>query len=282
MKKLLFIALGAMFCLGSAAQSEFNDFVEVTDTVLGDVISEVPVDQNSLFSMAQNVMPISLDAGPLKEQVYPLGKGIFKKHLIEQAIELCPNITKSKPSQADKILVGDAGEIDDTGISLDFGYSLIFVPGHEKNGKLHLNNKGFAYSLGAILSFTKSDRYGTLCDFMAKIGVETCHNRKMGIGLDLLAGYGKSAGDFFIYQNTLLEGEPTSICPYAEWGAKYGAQVWIKTGVLGKALSNTDVLLFARLIKAPEPSDIKTFSLYTYNLWRVENWSFGVILRYRI
>ena len=282
MKKLFFIALSAMFCLGSAAQNEIDDFVEVPDTISGDMTNEVPVDQNSMFTMAQGISPIPLDAGPLKEQLHPLGKGIFKHHLIEQAIELCPNITKSKPSQADKLLVGDAGEIDDTGISLDFGYSVIFTPGHEENGKLKLNKMGVAYSLGVNFSFTKSDRYGTLCDFMAKIGVETCHNRKMGIGLDLLAGYGKSAGDFFIYQNTLLEGEPTSICPYAEWGAKYGAQVWIKTGVLGKALSNTDVLLFARLIKAPEPSDIKTFSLYTYNLWRVENWSFGVILRYRI
>ncbi len=173
-------------------------------------------------------------------------------------------------------------DIDDTGLGLNFGYSLIFTPGHEENGQLRTNKFGFAYSLGMLASFTTSDRYGTTCDFMGKIGVETCHHRKMGIGFDFLLGYGKSPGNFFTFNNIVDDNEPLGVNPYTEWGLKYGGQLWLKTGLLGGSSSHTDVLLFARLIKAPEPSDIQEFSLNSYNLWKAESWGFGVILRYRM
>lgn len=284
MKKILFVALGAMFCLGSAAQ-DVDEFVEVTDSVISsEGTSEVPIAQNSMFNMVQGYAPIGVDAGPLKEQIYPLGKGLFKKHHIEQALELCPNITKSKVSKSELLSGQNIEDIDDTGLGLNFGYSLLFIPGYEENGKLHLNNAGFAYSIGCLFSFTSSDRYGTLCDFMAKVGFETFHNRKMGIGFDLLYGYGKSSGDVFFYNNIIEDPAPASSVPYTEWGRKYGGQVWLKTGLLGNSalLSNTDVLLFARLIKAPDPEVMPKVSAVSYNLWREENWSFGVILRYRM
>lgn len=281
MKKILFIALSAMFCLGAAAQND--EFVEVTDTITSDGTSSIPIDQNSLLSMAQGFAPIALNAGPVKEQIYPLGRGLFKKHLIEQSIELCPSINKSKVSQSELLSGENLEDISDTGYGLNCGYSLIFSPGHEENGQLHLNKVGFAYSIGIIASFSVSDRYGTTCDFMGKIGVETCHNRKMGMGIDFLAGYGKSSGDVFFYQNIVEDTSPTKITPYTAWGKKFGGQLWIKTGLSGNIMSNTDVLLFARFIKAVDPHLMTSdYSLFHHNLWREENWSFGVILRYRM
>ena len=279
-KRLFFVALSAMFCLGSAAQND--EFTEVPDTV-----SEVAIDEsissNSMFNMVQGFTSIGRGAGPAKELIYPLGKGLFKKHHIEQAIEVYPNITKSKVSQSELLSGESLEDISDTGYGLNFGYSLIFIPGREKQGNLHLNKAGFAYSVGVIASFSVSDRYGALCEFMAKAGVETCHNRKMGVGFDFLAGYGKSSGDVFFYTNIVEDTGPSKITPYTAWGKRFGGQIWIKTGLLGNAISNTDVLLFARLIKAVNPQIMSNdYSLLHHNLWRQENWSFGIILRYRM
>ncbi len=287
MKKLLFIALSAMFCLSVNAQDimdEVDDFVEVTDS---DVVDAVPRGdasqyiQPNMLSMVQEFTP-AMDNKPLEEQLYPLGKGLFGKHLVEQAIELCPSVTKNKISQSDMQVGKIPEDIDDTGLGLNFGYSLIFVPGHEENGQLRLNKFGFAYSLGFVTSFTISDRYGTTCDFLGKIGLETCHTRKMGIGLDFLLGYGKSPGNFFTFNDIVEDKEPTGVKPYTEWGLKYGGQLWLKTGLMGGASSHTDVLLFARLIMAPNPNDIQEYSKYSYNLWKKESWGFGVIRRYRM
>ena len=223
MKKTFFIALSAMFCLGVAAQN--NNFVEVTDTITSDVTSDIPIAQSSMLGMVQGFAPLSQSAGPIKEQLYPLGKGLFKKHLIEQSIELCPSITKSKVSQSELLSGKTLEDISDTGYNLNCGYSLIFIPGHEENGKLRLNKAGFAYSLGLVASFSVSDRYGTTSDFMGKVGIEACHNRKMGMEIDFLAGYGKSSGDVFFYQDIVEDTSPTKITPYTAWGKKFGGQI---------------------------------------------------------
>lgn len=273
-----------MFCLCSAfAQDDY----EVTDTVANTVShesgNEIPLEPNSMLNMLQGLTTDITPEAP-KEQIYPLGKGLFKKHHLVQAIEICPNISKNKISQSDLISDQKPDEVNDTGYGLNFGYSLIFIPGHEKDGQLHLNKAGFAYSTGFVASFSSSDRYGSLCDLMAKIGLETCHNRKIGTGLDFLGGYGKSSGDIFIYKDIVSDSEPEAIIPYTRWIWKYGAQIWLKVGLLGNSslMSNTDVLLFVRLVKAPYPKDIVRASMFTFNLWKEENWSFGVILRYKM
>ena len=270
----------AIFSFNLAAQSESAQTEETA--VSSEMTSDIPFDQNSVFSLFRGFAPIGLDAGSIKEQTYPLGRGLFKKHHIEQALELCPNISKSKTSQSDLLPGQNVDEINDTGIGMNFGYSVIFNPGYEKDGQLHLNKAGFAYNVGFIASFSSSDRYGTICDLMAKVGFETCHNRKMGFGADFLIGYGKSAGDVFFYNNILENTEPSSVSPYTLWGKKIGGQIWIKTGLLGNALNSTDILIFARLIKAPDPGEFGKASLNTYNVWREEYWSFGVIIRYRM
>ena len=281
MKKILFIALCAMLCLCSAnAQQNVDVVADTAEVVDAAPQAGIPVEPNML-SMVENFAPLG-DNKPLAEQLYPLGKGLFKKHHIEQALEICPSITKSKVSQSEMLKNQNVDEVDDTGLGLNFGYSVIFIPGYEEAGQLRMNKFGFAYSVGFIASFTSSDRYGTLCDFMAKVGFETCHNRKMGIGFDFLYGYGKSSGDVFYYHNIVEDTAPLDSRPYTEWGYKYGGQLWAKTGLFGGASSHTDVLLFARLIKSPDPKIIPVVTSVTYNLWREENWSFGVILRYRM
>lgn len=117
---------------------------------------------------------------------------------------------------------------------------------------------------------------------MGKLGLETCHNRKMGIGFDFLLGYGKSPGNFFTFKDIVEDEEPAGVKPHTEWGIKYGGQLWLKTGLLGGISNHTDVLMFARLIMAPRPTDIPEFSKYSYDLWIEESWSFGVIVRYRM
>ncbi len=94
MKKLLFIALCAMFCLSVNAQNvldeidEVDDFIEVNDS---DVIDVAPAPQDAassqylqpnMLNMVQEFVP-TMDNKPLEEQLYPLGKGFFGRHLIE-------------------------------------------------------------------------------------------------------------------------------------------------------------------------------------------------------
>jgi len=165
---------------------------------------------------------------------------------------------------------------------LDAGYSIVLVPGHEENGKLRLNKPGFAFNLGMIASFSISDRYGTLVDLMAKAGVEIGHNRPLGAGFDFLIGYGKSPGDVFFYKNIVEDTSPSSVVPYTAWGTKIGGQLWIKPG-LGKNLKKTDVLLFVRFLKAFDPGImVQDYSAVHHNLWRSENWAWGVVLRRQI
>lgn len=283
MKRNYLIALCAMFCLCSAAQNE----VEAPDTVNIDeaVVSPQNETMGSMFDILQGYS--SFNAGNLterKDMVYPLGKrGLFKKHHIEQAIEICPTISTDKTSKAEVGSSVNPDDINNTGLGLNFGYSVSFIPCYEENGKLHMNSAGFAYSVGLIVSFTRSDRYGTTCDFLGKVGLETCRNRKLGIGGDFLCGYGKASGDVFWFEDIVTDEAPKSSTPYNKWTFKYGGQIWIKTGLLGNSFkSNTDILLFARLVLNKEPNDITQMSKIHFNLWRAETWSFGVILRYRM
>jgi len=113
-----------MFCLGSAAQNDVNK-PEVTDTVSCDAVaSDVPISQNSMFSMVQGFTHFGNNAPAVSEQTYPLGKGLFKQHHIEQALELCPHISNSKVSQSELLSGENIDEISDTGYGLNFGYSV--------------------------------------------------------------------------------------------------------------------------------------------------------------
>jgi len=227
MKSLLLIALCALFCVGSAAQNLTDSCSNIGD--------------NSLLSIAEGFAPLSSDAGLIGEQIYPLGKGIFKKHHLEVAIEICPAISRSKVPQSELLSGETVEDINDSSYGLDGGASIIFVPGYEESGKLHLNRVGLAYSAGLLVSFSSSDRYGTLCDIMGKIGLELGHNRKAGGGFDLLFGGGKGAGDVFFYKNIVEDASPSKVTPYTAWVKKIGGQLWIKTGLLN---SKTDVMVF--------------------------------------
>ena len=283
MKKFYLIALCAMFCLGSAAQNE----VEVSDSANVEETSPTMETTGSMFDMVSEYS--SFTAANLtqrKDMIYPLkrGGGLFKKHHIEQSIEICPTISTDKASQAELISNVNSDDVNNTGLGLNFGYSVSFIPCYEDSGKLHMNKPGFAYSLGLVTSITRSDRYGTTCDFLGKIGLETCRNRKLGIGGDFLCGYGKAGGDVFWFDDIATDTAPKSSAPYNAWTFKYGGQIWVKTGLLGNSFkSNTDILLFARLISNKNPHMVDgEMSKIHFNLWRTETWSFGVILRYRM
>ena len=285
MKKLLLIAFCAMSCLCSAnAQNE----VEASDSS-NIAEGQIPVTIDAAGSMFDMVSEYSsFTAGNLtkrKDMTYPLkrGGGLFKKHHIEQAVEICPTISTDKTAKAELISNVDPDDINNTGLGLNFGYSVSFIPCYEDGGKLHMNKPGFAYSLGLVTSITRSDRYGTTCDFLGKIGLETCRNRKLGIGGDFLCGYGKASGDVFWFEDIATDVAPKSSTPYNAWTFKYGGQIWVKTGLLGNSFkSNTDILLFARLVSNKNPDEMEKYSKVHFNLWRTETWSFGVILRYRM
>jgi hypothetical protein len=284
MKKVLFIALSAMFCLGSAAQNEVE--TSASTNVEEPSASMQMETTGSMFDMVQGYSSFTAaNLTKCKDMVYPLNrcKGLFKKHHIEQAIEIYPTISTDKISQAEAMSSISTDEINNTGIGLSFGYALGFIPCYEEADQLHMNKAGFAYSLGLIASFSRSDRYGTTCDFLGKIGLETCRNRRLGIGGDFLCGYGKASGDIFWFDDIVKDEAPKSSTPYNEWTVEYGGQVWVKTGLMNNSFtSNTDILLFARLIINKEPRDVTPFSKTHFNVWRKETWSFGVILRYRM
>lgn len=275
MKKIVFITFSVIVCLCSA-RAQGQDLVGNLGSISSDTGNFTIERLITMLQSSSNIEPVVSEP-----PTYPLGRGLFKKHHVEQAIEVSPSISRDKVNQSD-LLSGQNLEnfenTENTGFSIDFGYSVIFIPGYEEDSKLFLNKAGFAYSLGLIASFTRNDRYGTTCNVLLKAGIETCYNKKMGIGLDLMGGYGKSPGDIFWYKNIAEDTAPTLITPYTLWGWEYGGQLWLKTTTINKS----DIIIFARLIMSPDPGEIQKFSAISYNLWKEESWSFGIIIRYKL
>lgn len=321
MKKLLFIALCAMFCLGSAAQNENENENEVVESAaLSASAPAAPVkparkympeyrEQEQQATGAQLVEVNSLIA-QLKEltlngdsladaldkptDIYkPVrGKSKFaRRHHIYQTLDISPSVSVDKDPDLPEY-TSNGQEVDDdqvaspTGVGLNFGYSLIFVPGHEENGQLRLNRMGFAYNVGLLASFSRQDKYGTTCNFLLKSGIETGNGHMMGIGFDVLGGYGKSAGDTYlmVYEEN---DEDDLATPYTEWCWQYGAQLWMRSNLLHTAIRNVEMLIFARFIRSVNPdkyppSYIDQENKVSFeNYWKDESWSFGVTFRYK-
>jgi len=116
---------------------------------------------------------------------------------------------------------------------------------------------------------------------MLKLGIETGYGHNMGIGFDILLGTGKSAGDYVIYYND--DGEIESLSqPFTKWCFKRGAQFWVRTGMLGTALKNTDIRLFARYVysQEPDPDPDIAESPGIFTVWQEESWQFGLTFCY--
>lgn len=167
-------------------------------------------------------------------------------------------------------------------MGLNIGYSVVFVPGHLEEDKLLLNRFGFGYSLGFIASMDKQDKYGTTCDLLAKIGVETGNGHAMGIGIDALFGTGNSP----VSANIPLTKDYTYMEHDTKWCLKYGFQLWVRSNLLHANIKNVDIRLFARYIYSKDPTndadlDFNEDSVPSgYFIWNPESWQFGLTFCY--
>ena len=224
---------------------------------------------------------------PFKVILAPVkGKSNFRKSLyIQQTLDVSPAASRSKTPKNDDSFSNDEidpNETASTAWGVNFGYSLIFVPGKLHGDMLQLNQMGFAFSTGFIAAVEGSDRYGVVCDFLLKAGLEAGNSHKLGIGIDALGGYGKAVGDFYLWKDGMLSGgKPDKIIPYTEWTWKYGLQVWMRPGLSGNVIPNVDALIYARLIWAVDPGNIQPASAIHLNRWKGENWNIGVTFRYK-
>lgn len=294
MKRIVFLTLlSVMFCVRSAAQAEI-DSVEydggemVTTQQLDAKLGEI----TSLITEMKNMtLKGELPEPPASKDVYvSLPRRKFLKNVyIYPTLDVSPTVSSNKLKAENQVEDGagngrsDTESTDATGFGLDFGTSVIFVPASIENEQLRLNSVGFAFSLGAITSFARSHRYGTVCDFLLKLGVELGNGHRVGIGADALWGYGKGVGDVYMSKNIVDENEPVKVVPYTEWGWERGVQVWMKTNLFNTSIfAKTEMLIFARLVYTPNPEVMTEVSMVHHNVWKSEQWMFGITFRYGI
>ncbi len=189
-----------------------------------------------------------------------------------------------------KILGGLDGKTDGLGVGANFGYSLVFVPGHKEEGsdEILLNRFGFAYSVGLISQFDHEKNSGVTCDFLGKFGVETGFNKAIGVGLDFLFGGGKTAQtvlDFTYVNENDPRPEDLVVSSESIWCGKAGAQLWLRLNFLTASVNNFDTALFSRFVYSYRPYNNKSElnRMSTYNelpVWQHEAWSFGFAMTY--
>lgn len=282
MRKVLFLLIGAVMCIDVAAQE--NGSGVGTNLTLSELSQKLDATVGELSDLK------SLYEESKSNAVYaiPLNGKAWKKHgmHVYPVLEICTGISSNK-AKADTELINlvkveNAGE-STTSFALEFGGAFVFVPGKVNSDSLRLNPYGFAFSAGFLTSFCKSDDYDMTCDFLGKAGVELGNGHAFGFGVDFLGGYGKGIGDFVLFNPSIVDPDATTtIHHYTEWCWEFGGQVWFRTGLLSKALHGLDVLTFARFIKSVDPEIATKYSQYHANFFKKENWSFGVIFRYKI
>lgn len=289
MRKILFFLAFATMSFLCAAQNEVEAVADTSQmmpsnigmspaTSLEGVLSTLSDPQNLGFADSMNMTPEKNE----KEIWLPIQRPnkFLRKNYMRQSLDVSPSISLGKTTTQNAVEY-DYDETKSTGWGLNFGYSLIFIPGREENEMLKLNLLGFAYGVGFIASFAQSDRYGTTCSFLTKLSFEFGSFHSMGFGFDVLGGGGKSPGDMLIFKNGLSEAEkPDKIVPYTAWCWQYGGQLWMKVNLIGSLIKNAETLVFARLVESVDPQVMKPFSAVHYNLWKQEMWFFGTTIRY--
>ena len=316
MKKILFIVFCTMFCcFGVNAQND-----EIVPTIDEELSVNDTIDQEQNFESQTSGVQTKSTVSPQLQEVTALiaqlkqltlhgpeqkeepeitdicvpirGKSKFvRRHHIYQTLDISPTVSSDNdPNLPEKTSNGkdvDEDQIESpVGFGLNFGYSLIFVPGREdnQNGMLRLNPMGFAYNVGLVASFSRQDTYGTTCNLLLKTGIETGNGHAMGIGVDFLGGYGKSTGDSYLVILSSEDDEDDLTSPYTAWCWQYGMQLWLRTNLLKTAVKNAEMLIFARMIRSVNPNGDLYFvndNVYADNYWKDESWSFGVTLRYK-
>ncbi len=318
MRKFIFVTIMMVVCVnGMLAQTtdEINDSTVVSDepelvdnfTPVGESETkpqkQVNSDGTNMEDMAKlwaAFQKFAVDAQneerPIATHVPVSGKTKFtRRHYIGQRLEISviggtdgadeegSEMKSTYQSQDD---VDDAQQPKQFNWGLNFGYSLFMVPGSIEGDQLRLNKLGLGYSLGLIASFDKQDRYGTTCDFLAKLGFEAGNGHAMGIGIDFLVGTGKSAGDYNFTARVEADGDVPEhdedyTIPYTKWCFKYGTQLWIRSNLLQAKVKNTDVRLFARYVYSVNPENEDELLREGIDCdWRTESWSFGLTFCY--
>ncbi len=308
-QRLLFIVLSAMFCIGSAAQnndvngpeSEIKNVIDDNNSAVSDSArshrrfeeddQEVQVQLADVNTLLDKIRELTINGGAdepsssIRNLVPIKGKSKFtRRHYIYQTLDISPHVSTDRdsnlPEQTSNGKDLDESQLDSpTAFGLNFGYSLIMVPGREENDMLCLNKLGIAYNIGLLASFSRQDKYGTTCSFLAKLGFETGNGHAMGIGADFLGGYGKSNGDSYQLEYEDYERDDLAD-PYTAWCWQYGSQIWMRNNLLKTAMKNTEMLIFARFVRSIDPrKDSEMIKGYDY-FWKEETWSFGIILRY--
>ncbi len=296
MKKLLFIALSAMFCVSVNAQNEDGVAVENTATSVSSASSQLEEQLNELAALIEAYREMSLkvdsaaaDTTAAKGYVPIRGKSKFmRRNFFYQTLDISTSLaTDNDPDLPEQTSNGqdiDENQLNSpTSFALNFGCSWTFVPGHEEGDMLKLNPLGFAYSCGVMAMFSKQDKYGTVCSFLLKGGIETGNGHAMGVGADIMGGYGKSTGDTYkiVYEEHDADRLAT---PYTEWCWQYGAQIWFRNNLLSTAVKNSEMLIYARFVRSVNPHSTSTYTSDTLSyddFWKGENWSFGVTFRHR-
>ena len=186
--------------------------------------------------------------------------------------------------------LSDKRDVNDGKFSGGFAgeYTLSFVRGKMEGESIKLNPLGFALNTGFVASFDKQKEAMT-CDLMAKIGIEAGFNHNMGFGFDFLVGTGKSQGVYYYLIDTSPEGqEPTDDDleiedePYTAWCAKFGGQLWFRTGLFSGMGKNRDIHLFVRYVYSKDPHKATEYSAAAFqNDWFEESWQIGLTYFYK-
>lgn len=173
--------------------------------------------------------------GKQKPQNYYLpwrGKQNERGIYVYPVVDVSASVLSQKGPTATETSDSNNSSTGSTGVGLEFGGSVIFVPGQIKGDTLLVNNLGLAFSSGFLASVANSDRYGAIYNLLGKVGVEIGNQHLFGFGCDFLAGCGKIPGDLIFYtqeddaENSVNTGN-NDTTPYTKWVFVYGGQVWV-------------------------------------------------------
>ncbi len=167
----------------------------------------------------------------------------------------------------------------------NFAYSVIFVPAHLEGEQLVLNPFGFAFSTGALFQFDNEKDVGMTCDFLGKFGVETGYNKKLGAGVSLLFGGGKTAEavvDFSYIDADDPDFDDLEITQESKWCAKAGTEIWVRYKIPEQSDKfDVNTAIFTRFVYSFQPYSeddaLKRMEMYDeIPYWKPEGWSFGL------
>ena len=197
-------------------------------------------------------------------------RGIY----VYPALDVSATVLSQKKRSAEPA-EAEANSSGSTGVGLEFGGTIVFVPGRIKGDSLRINDMGFAFSTGIFASIINSDRYGGIYNIFGKFGGEIGNQHMFGFGCDLLAGAGRLPGDVVFCEEGVETDNTTS---YTKWAFVYGMQAWAKVQVL----KGMDLMTYIRMMRAVDSGSISSSPHPKIEKFHSEWWSVGVLFRFGI